>query len=254
MNNSDNPTLAAAMILGQVASTGLARGPAMLCDCARRSTAIPRREVSEAEARMEMDRFDAAVVAAEGELLAIQDRVRRTLGEDEAEVFEVQILLMRDVELRDAVRALCFDKRMNVEAAVDEAIKQLSVLFASLEDAYFRERASDLHDVGRRLLDQLAQGGQPISPALPDGCVVVTSDLLVSVVAQLEGRSVGALIVEKGGLTTHATILARSLGIPMLVHVANACERLRTDSQRRPGDRRRPGWTDFPESRSGGSR
>lgn len=231
MSNTDNPTLAAAMILGEVASTGLARGSAVLCDCARRSTAIPRREVSEAEAPTEMERFDAAVVAAEGDLLAVQNRVRRSLGEDEAEVFEVQILLMRDVELRDAVRALCFDKRMNVEAAVDEAIKQLSALFASLEDPYFRERASDLHDVGRRLLDQLAQGGAPISPALPDGCVVVTGDLLASVVPQLEGRGVRALIVERGGLTTHATILARSLGIPMLVHVANASERIRSGDQ-----------------------
>jgi phosphoenolpyruvate-protein phosphotransferase (PTS system enzyme I) len=149
------------------------------------------------------------------------------LGKVEAEIFEAQILLMRDAQLRDAVRELCLEKRMNVEAALDEAIKHLMVLFGRLEDPYFRERAADLHDVGKRLLDHLAKNLQPGIPVLPDGCVLVTSELLASVVAQLEGHGVRGLIVEKGGLTAHATILARALGIPMLVHVPEATNRIR---------------------------
>jgi phosphotransferase system enzyme I (PtsI) len=226
MNSTDNEPTVPAMILGEVASSGLARGRALLCDCAKQ-TVVPRRQVSEAEAQTEIERFDVAVSAAEGKLLEVQASVRRTLGKVEAEIFEAQILLMRDAQLRDAVRELCLEKRMNVEAALDEAIKHLMVLFGRLEDPYFRERAADLHDVGKRLLDHLAKNLQPGIPVLPDGCVLVTSELLASVVAQLEGHGVRGLIVEKGGLTAHATILARALGIPMLVHVPEATNRIR---------------------------
>src|ERR1019366_90208 len=100
-------------------------------------------------------------------------------------------------------------------------------LFGRLADSYFRERAADLHDVGKRLLEHLAENLQPSIPALPDGCVLVTSELFASVVARLEGRGVRGLIVEKGGLTAHATILARALGIPMLVHASEATKQIR---------------------------
>ncbi|WP_295487689.1 phosphoenolpyruvate--protein phosphotransferase [Accumulibacter sp.] len=219
------------MIIGQVASPGLARGPALHCDCARKQVAVPRRQVSETEVQGEIARFDAAVYAAERKLLEVQESVRRSLGTDEAEIFEAQILLLRDVQLRDEVRQLCLENRMNVEAAVDEAIKRLMDLFARLDDPYFRERAADLHDVGRRLQDHLEENGLPDVPVLHDGCVIVTNELLASVVAQLEGHGVRALIVEKGGLTAHATILARSLGIPTLVHVPDATRRIRTGDQ-----------------------
>ncbi|WP_287461581.1 phosphoenolpyruvate-utilizing N-terminal domain-containing protein, partial [Accumulibacter sp.] len=125
MSSTDNTQPAPLMIVGEVASSGLAHGPAMLCDCARTQTAVPLRQVSAAEVQAEVERFDAAVLAAEGKLREVQESVRRTLGKDEAEIFEAQVLLLRDVQLRDAVRALCLEKRMNVEAAVEEAIKQL---------------------------------------------------------------------------------------------------------------------------------
>lgn len=223
--SNDNEQPGPAMVLGEVASSGLARGRALLCDCAKLAVA-PRRQVSEAEIEKEINRFDEAVSAAERKLLEVQVSVQRTLGKAESEIFEAQILLMRDAQLRDAVRELCYKERLNVEAALDEAIKHLIALFARLEDPYFRERVADLHDVGKRLLDHLAQNLQPNLPVLPDGCVLVTSELFASVVAQLEGRDIRGLIVEKGGLTAHATILARALGIPMLVHVPEATEKI----------------------------
>lgn len=226
MNSTESGQPVPAMLLGEVASSGLARGRAVLCDCAK-LTVVPRRQVTEAEAQKGLERFDAAVSAAEGKLLEVQESVRRSLGNGEAEIFEAQILLMRDVTLRDAVRDNCLKKRINVEAALDEAIKQLVAVFGRLEDPYFRERAVDLHDVGKRLLDHLAMNLEPTIPALQEGCVLVTGELLASVVAQLEGRGVRGLIVEKGGLTAHSTILARALGIPMLVQVPEATKKVR---------------------------
>jgi phosphoenolpyruvate-protein phosphotransferase len=81
--------------------------------------------------------------------------------------------------------------------------------------------------VGKRLIDHLVMNLEPCIPILLGGCVLVASELLASVVAQLEGHGVRGLIVEKGGLTAHATILARALGLPMLVQVPEATKQIR---------------------------
>ncbi len=217
------------MILGTVASSGLARGRALLCDCARHGV-VPRRRIDEAEAPAEFGRFTEAVSAVEQDLLRVQECVRRSLGQKEAEIFEAQILLLRDEQLRGAVREFCVEGRMNVEAALDDAIGRLVDLFGRIEDPYFRERAADLRDVGKRILDRLADDVQSGIPDEAEGCILVAGELMSSAVAQLEGRAVRGLIAEKGGLTAHATILARALGIPTLVGVAEATVRIR------PGD------------------
>lgn len=213
------------MILGEVASSGLARGRALLCDCAIQ-WAVPRRQIDEAETESEFERFDAAVIAVEQKLKNVQADVRRALGNAEAEIFETQILLARDPGLLKSVRDSCVAKRINVEAALEDAIQRLAAKFEQLEDAYFRERSVDLREVGKRLLDHLASQSPSGIPNDPEGCVLVTSELFSSAVAQLEGRGVRGLIVERGGLTAHATILARALGIPMLVKVPQATEKI----------------------------
>lgn len=225
MNSTHNAQPATTMILGEVASSGLARGRALLCDCAEQMV-VPRRQIDEAETESEFERFDEAVTAVEQKLKNVQAGVRRALGNTEAAIFEAQILLLRDVELRKAVNDACVAKRMNVEAALEEAIQRLAAVFDQLEDAYFRERATDLREVGKRLLDHLASQSLSDIPADPEGCVLVTSELFSSAVVQLEGRGVRGLIVERGGLTAHATILARALGIPMLVKVPQATEKI----------------------------
>ena len=225
MDRTDNTQSAPTMILGEVASSGLARGRALRCDCAKRRV-TPRRQIAEADTESELARFDEAVAAVEKKLQRVQAGVRNALGSTEAAIFEAQILLVRDVELRRAVHDVCLVKRMNVEAALDEAIQRLAAVFDQLVDVYFRERAADLREVGKRLLDHLASRSFSELPADPEGSVLVTNELFASVVAQLEGRGVRGLIVERRGLTAHATILARALGIPMLVNVPHAMEKI----------------------------
>lgn len=217
----------AAMMLGEVASTGVAQGPALVCSCAERA-ATPRRTIGETEAQAEMEKFDAAVSAAEKNLSDLQRQVRRNLGKEEAAIFEAQILLLRDCALREEVGARCLAGKINVEAAVDEAIEHLTSSFVRLPDPYFRERAADLRDVGRRLLDVLAKSAPQGIPGLSDGSVIVASELLPSVAAQLDGRKIRGLIVENGGQTAHATILARAFGIPLLIRVPDATKLIRT--------------------------
>lgn len=216
---------ATAMILGEAASSGLARGRAVLCDCAKQ-TVVPRRLIPESEIPLELDRFDHAVNEVEQKLRDTQASVQRALSDTEAAIFEAQILLVRDVDLHRAVREACVTKRMNIEAAIEEAVHRLATAFDQLEDPYLRERAVDLREVGKRLIDQLASQPHFDIPNGTEGCVLVTDELFSAAVAQLQNRGVRGLIVERGGLTAHATILARALGIPMLVKVTQATTRI----------------------------
>lgn len=214
------------MLIGVAASSGIARGPAFLCPCGQH-VAVSRRSVDESELPEEMERLEAAVRDAEQDLLALQKDAGQKLGKNEAAIFEVQILLLHDATLRNEITVRCLKEKINVEAALAEALQKLTALFAQLEDPYFRERAADLRDVGQRVLDILLKGRQNAVPGLPEGSIVVTGELLPSLTAQLNRKAILGLVAEGGGLTAHAVILARSLGIPTLINVPNASTRIR---------------------------
>lgn len=213
------------MIVAKTASAGLAQGRALLCECGCR-VATPRRHIEVNEAPQEMARFDSAVETVERELAQLQDTVRTSIGNSEAEIFGAQILMLREVELRNAVLNHCTEERMNVEAAVEQAIERLRAVFAQMQDPYLQERGADLLEVGKRLLDCLANVAPSTVPSDAEGCVLVTREASTSVVAQLKGRGVQGLILEQGGLTTHAAIIARALGIPMLVQAVAATKEI----------------------------
>ncbi len=215
------------MLVGIAASPGIARGPAYLCPCTT-NLAVPRRKVSESELSGEVERFDAAIQNAERDLRALQKETFEKLGKHDAEIFEVQILLLHDATLRNEVMARCLEQGINVEAALTGALEKLTSLFTGLEDPYFRERAADLRDVGQRVLNILLQASQNRAISLPEGSIVVASELLPSLTAQLNQKTVLGLVAEGGGLTAHAVILARSLGIPTLINAPGALEKIRT--------------------------
>ena len=219
-----------AMILGEVASSGVARGPAFVCAFVEQTT-VPRRVINETEIQKEMEKLDTAISEAAKELLDLKEIVQQKAGKQEAKIFETQILLLHDLSLREEISNRCLAERINVEAALDEAIEKLTSLFLRLEDPYFRERAADLRDVGKRLLDILTKSQRLGIANIPDGSVIVTGELFPSATGQLDGQTTRGIIVEKGGQTTHATILARALGIPLLIRVSDATTRIRTGDQ-----------------------
>ena len=89
-----------AMILGEVASSGAARGPAFVCACVEPTT-VPRRVINESETQKEMEKLDAAISEAEKELLDLQEKVQQKAGKRQASLFEAQILLLHDLSLRE---------------------------------------------------------------------------------------------------------------------------------------------------------
>jgi len=215
------------MLTGVAASSGIARGRAFVCSCGERIEA-PRHSIKENDAPKELERLSAAVAEVERELAVIRDATRLRLGDPSGAIFDAQLFVLRDPALLDAATRRCLLEKINIEAALTDTAEALGRDFSNIDDALIRERAADLRDVTRRLLNRLLRLGEPGTPAIPPGSIVVTRELLPSLAAALDKVSICGIIAEQGGLTAHAVILARALDIPTLLHVESATEKITT--------------------------
>jgi phosphoenolpyruvate-protein phosphotransferase (PTS system enzyme I) len=215
------------MIFGEVAAVGAASGPAFVCACAA-PVLVPRRTISEDDVPKEMTRFDAAVSEAAQKLLDIQQGIARQVGNPAAAIFAAHGMVLHDAAFRSQIAAMCRAERVNVEVAVEKVIEKVTATFDRMEDLHFRAQTADFRDIGNRLLNILAGGSEGPISALPEGSIIVTSEILPSLISQLERKAVRGLILERGGQTAHAIILARSLGIPAIIHVPDATHRIQT--------------------------
>ncbi len=219
-----------AMILGVAASAGLARGPAFICHCDDAVT-VPRRSVAEVDLPQEIEKLDAAIGAADEELSALQKQIQQTSAAAEAAIFSAQAEMLHDPMLRKEIAQRCLRGKINIEAAVSDAAEKLIAAFSAIDDPIFRERSADVRDVAGRVLDHLLHRENTAIRDLPPGSIIVARELLPSVAASLDQSKILGLVAERGGTTAHAVILARSLGIPAVIHAEGAIENIKAGDQ-----------------------
>ncbi|HET9598909.1 MAG TPA: phosphoenolpyruvate--protein phosphotransferase [Anaeromyxobacteraceae bacterium] len=215
------------VLKGEGVSSGVARGVAFVLACGDRSAA-PRRDIDAADVARERARLDAALATARAELEGLRQDVSARIGPAPAEILGAQALVLEDPHLRERVLRLVEEKRVNVEGAISDVIEGYTRALDGVADAYLRERAADVRDVGRRLLSALAERRAARGPDLPEGAIVVSDELLPSVTARLQLGSVRAFVTERGHRFSHSSILARSQGTPAVARVADAPSRIRT--------------------------
>jgi phosphoenolpyruvate-protein phosphotransferase len=178
----------------------------------------PLPETRQGDADTEVARLDAALATAGEQLSALAERVAESAGEDEAEIFEAHAEFAEDPELRDqAVEAIAGG--LSAERAVVTAFGAFRELLAASTSEYLAARAEDLDDVRDRVI-ALLQGRSVEVEAPSVRSVVLARELTPSRTASLPRELIAALVTETGSPTSHAAILARSLGIPAVV----ACE------------------------------
>src|SRR6267143_1398188 len=172
------------MLKGIGVSAGVAQGTAYVVADRLRST-VPQRRVRASEWDGERARFDAAVVRADAELLALQEEVRENIGPTQADIFGAQRLVLGDPFLREQVLRSAEEKRINVEAVVSEVFDEYIRSLEVARDGHLSARAADIHDVRKRLLSALAEQGGLAGPKIPEGAIVVSEELLPSVTDRL---------------------------------------------------------------------
>ena len=176
------------------------------------------------DAATERERLRVALDAAAAELTALAAEAAGRAGEDVGAIFEAQALFARDPGIVDPALA-AIDDGATAEEAIDRVSAAQADALAAVDDEYFRERAADLRDVGRRVVDRLTgRERPPLHRADGSPAVLVADDLDPSVVVAIRPEMVTGIALAGGAPTGHAAIVARALGIPLVLGLGAAVD------------------------------
>lgn len=146
------------------------------------------------------------------------------VGPEAAEIFAAHKMILEDPTLEEMVLTRV-DQGKDIAESVSEAVESLAAQFeAVVDNAYMRERAADIRDVGARLLSFLRGTGRRMKEAPVVPSILAARDLAPSHTAELDKSLLLGMVLETGGPTSHTAILARGLGIPAVVSVAGLLE------------------------------
>lgn len=209
---------------GIAASSGYAVGPVFKV---RLQTLVPeRRSIAPDEIPGEKKRFQKAVARARDEIQELIGQLERDLGTDEADILSSQLFILEDEMVWDATLAAIQLDRINAEAALSKTVGDVAARFLEIEEETFRERVNDLRDVEQRVLRAFLNGGSA-EPELPtEPSIILSRNLTPSDTAALGGKNVLGFAMDEGGATSHVAILARSLGVPAVVGLKDASQRI----------------------------
>jgi phosphotransferase system enzyme I (PtsI) len=182
----------------------------------------------------EVERFERAVVAASAELEAFVAKVAQQLGPAEADIFKSHLELVNDQAMLAKVRALIETQHLTALSALQAVLQGYAASFASIQQDYFRERMTDVRDVMSRIGSHLTLK-PPKPPEAPDGppgseepAILVAFEILPSQAMSLGSLPIAGIVTETGGGTSHAAILARSMGIPAVSGVVGITSEVRS--------------------------
>jgi len=212
------------VLKGTGASAGIAAGRVVV----RAAEAAPPAEPPPGDRQQEAARFTAALTESRRQLTEIAQAVARQAGEREAQIFAAHLAMLDDPLLAGAIRAYIERDGLAAGQAVERAVAELAARFLALPDALLRARADDIRDLGARLLRNLrgqAEAAHAAGPAA--GAVLCAQDTTPSEIASLDTEQELGVVTERGAVNSHAAILARALGIPLVIGVSGALSRLR---------------------------
>ncbi len=182
--------------------------------------------IPEDKVEAELKRFADALAAAREQIEALSQSAAQRLGAEQAEIFSAHLSVLEDPVLEEAVRTRIIDEHRNALYAIADGTAEIAALFQELRDPYLRERAADIQDVGRHILENAA-GVQRVNLShLPEDCIIVARELTPSETVTMDFEHALGFITELGGRTSHTAILARSLEIPAVVGAAGILEQV----------------------------
>ncbi|MDM3870914.1 phosphoenolpyruvate--protein phosphotransferase [Porticoccus sp. W117] len=199
---------------GIPSAPGIAIGTAILMSAPADLRAVARRYVKKVDDELAL--FKDAIRRTKEDLHTLDTNMVGKLSSSERALFEVYISMLDDHTLSDEVVALIREQKMAAQSAWAEVIREHVRNFERMEDAYLRERASDVRDLGRRVLAHLQQS-QPKQIEYPDNCILIGEELAAPMLADVPHDKLVGMISVRGSRNSHMAILGRALGIPTVM-------------------------------------
>ena len=216
-------------LTGQPVARGIAIGHSHLAE--HNELDIVEYRVGPEEVDHEIQRFRKAIDAARKQLEDLAVRVVENVGVAAGEVIQTHVMMLTDSRLRDSTEEHIRRELCNAEWALQIQLEQVLAEFRSIDDDYIRSRGEDITQVVRLVQNKLNEeaSDKPFEN-MPDRLaetLVIAAELTPGELAILHERGVAGIVTEHGGPTSHAGILANSLGIPTVMGVRRAQSLLR---------------------------
>jgi len=185
---------------------------------------IPRRSIGPSQRMKEIQRARSAFKNAAGELTELQAGQETIEQRKIKDIFAVHLRFLHDRSLRKKITDLIHLESVTAEYAVSTTLREIASHFTRVKDAYISERAADIYDIEKRLLRQLLGGKREDVEHLTEEVAIVARELSPTQTAGFNKEFVKGLAADAGGRTSHAAIVARSLGIPAVVALEDLTE------------------------------
>ncbi|EOA80116.1 phosphoenolpyruvate--protein phosphotransferase [Borreliella burgdorferi] len=200
---------------GKRISKGIGIGE-VLCIRKNFDKIISREKIDFSQVDSEISKFNKAKSKAIEALRDLERKAMLQFGDDKKGIFEGQVLIVEDDELDELVIELIVKENYSAAYSIYLAFENLVKSVEDYKDPYLKERASDYKDIRNRLISIILGQVSDFSEINKD-IILVTEELTPSDTMQFDLNYVKGFLTAVGGETSHAAILARTMGLPALV-------------------------------------
>ena len=206
---------------GSIAYPGVISGPAYIMD--NRCGFADVYDESDTDVDRELQRLQDALEETRIHTLILEKRVARKLSEEDAAIFHTHLMILEDRAFQDQLISE-INAGHSAPYALKKVISSYTETFSNMEDPYLRERATDITDIGRRLLSSLTGQENKVLKLKQKG-ILLAHEIMPSDMAIIDHEKILGIVTESGERNSHAVIMAKSLGIPALVGVKGITSR-----------------------------
>lgn len=167
----------------------------------------------------EIAKLDSAVKKSIDELDKLFEKAKMDAGEEEAQIFEVHKMMLDDIEYQDEIRRNINEEKDNAAYAVSLAEEKFYMIFNSMDDEYFSQRAKDIIDISQRLIKNILGIKNAFDDDFDEKVILYAEDLLPSQTLNIDKEKLLAIVTVKGSTQSHTAILAKSMNIASLVNL-----------------------------------
>jgi phosphoenolpyruvate-protein phosphotransferase (PTS system enzyme I) len=213
----------ALVLSGAAASRGIAIGLARLQE--GHDFVVPELQLESNELSNEIERYRFAVQKARAGLKTMGESIQGPMAHEIKEFLDAHTLMIEDSALSEGPIEFIRSRSVNAEWALKMAHDELLAAFSAMEDEYFRARADDVNQVVSRIMAALVAREDETQADLGEslaGCIVVAGELEPADLPMMADRGAVGFISETGGPLSHASIVARSLGLPYVAGIKGA--------------------------------
>ncbi|WPC04946.1 phosphoenolpyruvate--protein phosphotransferase [Pseudomonas benzenivorans] len=202
-----------AKFIGVPGSPGAAVGTAVVVLPPADLEVVPDKTIDDIDAELAL--FNTALEGVRGDMRNLSAKMASQLRPEERALFDVYLMMLEDAALGNEVVNIIRTGQW-AQGALRQVVGEHVNRFELMDDAYLRERASDVKDLGRRLLAYLQQARQQ-SLEYPDNCILVSEELSPTMLGEVPEGKLAGLVSVLGSGNSHVAIFARAMGIPTVM-------------------------------------